>query len=444
MSRVALIGDNSIEYVKKLIDIWNNGDCAVLIDWRIPHNKAVQMMKEANVIKCFIEYRLAGRINEPNCSGNIKYILFNGMNSNSEFVSQDIYESYKENYSRDEAVILYSSGTTGKAKGIILSHYAINRNAELITEYMDLSNEDCIYIVKTLAHSSTLVGELLIGLKNRIRILISPTICNPRDTLKQINEYGVTIICVNPTILNLYCVVACRNNIVLNSLKIIYTSGAIADVMLIKKTENIFPNVKILNVYGLSEAGPRVSAQKPRDVNVIGSVGKTLNNVDIKIISSNGAVLKPMEKGHIHIKTPCLFNGYVTFKEIRKSLYEGWFNTGDVGFLDKEGNLFITGRSDNMVTIGSHNIYPEEIESALMQIGKLKDCIVIFFKEDIHENKMFCYYVADSDISVELLEYCIENLASYEVPSEFIRLEKIPLTDNGKKIRDVNKYITYK
>lgn len=440
MSRVALIGDNSIEYVKKIIEIWNNGDCVVLIDWRIPHNKAIQMMKEAKVVKCYIEYRLIERIGEINYSENIEYVMYESFNQKNEFIPQYIYDEYKDNYSKEEAVILYSSGTTGKAKGIILSHYAISKNADLIAKYMELSCDDCMYIVKTLSHSSTLVGELLVGLKEKIRIFISPSICNPRETLKKVNEYGVTHICVNPTLLSVYSTVVSQNDMDFDSLKVIYTSGAIADTLLINKAQSIFPNVKVLNVYGLTEAGPRISAQMPKEKNVVGSVGKGLTGIGIKIISSDGVILPPMEKGNIHIKTPCLFSGYVTFNEVRQTLYEGWFNTGDIGFIDKEGNLYITGRSDNMGTIGSHNVYPEEVEKVIMQVEGIKECIVLFLKDNIQGNKMYCYYVADVDISMQLLDYCIENLASYEMPSKFIRLKSIPLTDNGKKVRDIKRY----
>lgn len=441
MGRIGLIGDNSVGYIKKLIQIWNEGECAVLIDWRIPNNIAVEMMKEANVSRCYIDSKLAARCSDDCVLEGIEFILFEGSSSTCEFIAEDIYELYLENYCEDEAVILYSSGTTGKAKGIILSHYAISINADLVLEYMKLSECDCLYIVKTLAHSSTLVGELLVGLKAHIRILISPTISNPRKTLQNINEHNVTTICVNPTLLELYIKTVGNRKWTFNSLKTIYTSGAIADAALIEEAQNTIVGVQILNVYGLSEAGPRISAQRSGERRVIGSVGKVLRNVNIVIVSESGEILPPRYKGIIHVNTPCLFSGYVAATIVRKSLYNDWFNTGDIGYVDEENNLFITGRVDNMITVGSHNVYPEEVEYLIKTKANVKDCIICSQKNSVYGNKIICYYVADFDLASELNEYCVANLAPYEIPSEFMRIENIPVTNNGKKTRKLNGYL---
>lgn len=238
---------------------------------------------------------------------------------------------------------------------------------------MALSENDCLYIVKTLAHAATLVGELLAGLKSHAKILISSTISNPRHTLEKINEYEVTTICVNPTLLRLYTLTANTKKMSFDCLKTIYTSGAIAEVKLLEKAQETFCRTEILNVYGLSEAGPRVSAQMRGKNNVIGSVGKPLRSIDVAVVSNDGKPVAAMEKGIIHVNTP---------------------------------------------TIGSHNVYPEEIEAFIMKFSDIRDCIIISLKNDIYESKMVCFYEADADISHDLRKLCLNNLAPYEIPSE--------------------------
>lgn len=439
MERIALIGDNSSEYIEKLLDIWNCGNCAVLIDWRIPHKQALKMMEEANVHKCFIEKTIMLGIEE--FSPKIEYESFEASQYSVKILDDIVCNAFKENYSLTEAVILYSSGTTGQSKGIILSHFAINTNADMILGYMNLTQSDIIYIVKTLAHSSTLVGELIVGLKSKIKIVISPTISNPRINLSNLNKYCVTTLCVNPTLLKLYSDMAQQFNVYTRHLKSIYTSGSIADISLITKAKEIFSSAEIYNVYGLSEAGPRVSAQKKSNaVNAVGSVGTPLKNVEIVIVSKEGKKLGACENGIIHIKTPSLFLNYVSTVKPRESLYKSWFNTGDIGYFDENGNLFIVGRVDNMLTVGSHNIYPEDIENTINSSTDAKNCIIIAQANDLSGSKLYCCYEAEYNMEKELRKFCIENFATYEIPARFIRVQKIHINNNGKKIRDIKLY----
>ena len=162
MSRIALIGENSIGYVNALVDIWNHGDCAVLLDWRIPFSTAIEMMIEADVHTCFIEKGLFNKL-ENEIPDSIDFITYEKQNSSAELLPNCICEKFHENYGRNEAVVIYSSGTTGKSKGIILSHFAITTNADAIIDYMQPSTNDCLYTIRPLSHSSTLTGELLVA-----------------------------------------------------------------------------------------------------------------------------------------------------------------------------------------------------------------------------------------------------------------------------------------
>ena len=425
--RIGLIGDNSLEFVEKLLEIWSMSDCAVIIDWRMPFAKIDELLIEAKVSLCYIEKGLI----ENGIVTPIHYITFvKSPNNMITKLPQNIIEKYKASYSSEEALILYSSGTTGRCKGIILSYYAITTNADMIMSYMELSSNDAIYIMKSLSHSSTIVGELLVALKSLCNIYLSATIIPPKLTLDQVEKLEITTLCLNPSLLKLYCEAEKKYNHHFSKLGAVYVSGSYLDPKTIEDFKIIFGDIPLLNVYGLTEAGPRVTAQTLNDNNVIGSVGKPIGQVQVKIENC----FRKENIGLIKVKTPSCFQGYISGQAAKIDM-DGWINTGDIGYLDTDGNLFVIGRHDNMMLVGSHNVFPEDIENYLMRSGLIDDCIVYSTFDSINGEKVVCKYTSPKEVRGELYEYCSKGLAPYEMPKEFQHVDRIETTYNGKKRR---------
>lgn len=429
MSRVALIGENSVEYVNALLDIWNNGDCAVLIDWRIPFQTAVKMMNEAKVHTCYIEKKLLDKM-PVSLSESITFISFERKVMIAEYLPESVYDKFKPNYSNDEAIVLYSSGTTGKSKGIILSHYAININADAIIDYMKPNATDHIYIAKTLSHSSTLTGELLVSLKTHTKLVIAPTIMPPRYMLSNISKFNVTIICLNPTLLSMLVNEIQTSKYYISSLKKIYVSGSVLNDKIYEKAHKVLKNTSIYNVYGLSEAGPRVTAQREGCCGG-NSVGKPIVGTQVAIIDEKGNILSHGNLGIIHVSTRSIFNHYVCGETKHESLYQGWLNTGDIGYIDSNKELHVVDRSDDVIILNSHKIYPSEIEKVILDSNHVSDCVVVNIKYNDNEF-IGCLYVGDIVSEQEIKNELRSKLPTYEIPRRFIRRESVPRTLNGK------------
>ncbi len=438
MSRIALIGENSIEYVSALLDIWNSGDCAVLIDWRIPFETAYNMMQEAEVESCYIESQLLKNVSVQEYS-KVTFTPFEIVTRGSAVLPCDIRKKYIDNQSNDEAVVIYSSGTMGKSKGIILSHYAISANADAIIDYMQPNEKDCLYITKSLSHSSTLTGELLVSLRSGMNVVVAPTIVLPRFVLSRIKDFHITILCLNPSLLKMYADDHKTRNYDLSTLRAIYCSGEVLTDKTAEYVREVFRRIDIFNVYGLSEAGPRVTAQTKRCCKS-NSVGKPIKGVEIIVVSENGIPVKCGERGIIHVNTLGRYSRYISGKEKHTSLYNDWLNTGDVGYFDKNEELHITDRADDMIIINAHKIYPNDIERIILTDNRISDCVVSTCICNGSE-VVGCLYVGTEECMSDLIHRLRNNLIPYEVPKKFVMVPSIPRNHRGKidktKVKDL-------
>lgn len=443
MKRVALIGENSVKYVNILLDIWEGGDCVVLIDWRIPFQKCVEILQAANVKQCYMEEHLLSK-SDISPELGIKFLEYSKESNLPLELPNETYEKYNEYYDKREALIFYSSGTTGEAKGVILSHYAINMNADAIISYMNLNHSDCFYVVKAFAHSSTLIGELLVALKKKIRLVIAPSIVTPQHVCADTNKFGVTIICLNPTLLEIYSRALEDQMCKFKTLRTIYVSGAILHEKVYNLAKECFKGIDIFNMYGLTEAGPRVAGQKKMN-GYDNCVGRALENVEIAIVDVEGNVVKQGIRGVIYINTPSRFMGYVINKQKIKSLYEGWLCTGDRGYFDSDGCLHVVGRIDDMMIVNAHNVFPEDVEQVIKSHEDIRDCVVFDVDEQKKLNRIVCLYETYSGKQIDrsLRKLCLNNLALYEIPGKFIHVEQITVDEySNLLLKECNIHLT--
>ena len=428
MSRVALVGENSIPFVGQLINIWNVGHCAVLINPKMPKDIALKMMRDAEVISCYIERGIWGIVEEKVVE-EITCIPYDG-NIVTDFLPQELYDKFIPQYTQDEAVVIYSSGTTGTSRGIILSHYAINKNADAIASYMQLSERDVLYVVKPLTHSSSLTGELLVALKKKNKIVIGSSVRLPRVILKNIKKFEVTHLFLNPFLAFMLSKEQQRTKYEIESLKTIYISGAVLNQETYEEVHRVFYQQSIYNVYGLSETAPRIAAQC-NDCCKNNSVGKPIEGVKVAIINEEGENSKRFEYGIVHVKSPSLFKGYITGETKHPPLRAHWFNTGDVGYTDDDGELHIVGRIDDVINIGAQKIYPSDVEHTICKYTHVKECVVTSITVEGKE-LLGCLYVADNYIGIRERKILSKKLLQHEIPSLFVRAKLVPRTNAGK------------
>ena len=227
----------------------------------------------------------------------------------------------------------------------------------------------------------------------------------------------------------------------LSSVRLVYTSGAIAHEDLLIKLEKMFEKAKVLNVYGLTECG-RVSAQR---VNVskikYESVGKPIKGIEVMIKNKEGSICNVREIGLVYIKSSNMMIGYFNDDILTNSkVSNGILNTGDLGYIDEDGELFIVGRADDMVIVSSHNVDPNYVEKIINLVEGVEKCIVFGVIDEYIGSKLICLFEKKRGYKIfkgDILDFCTKKLATYECPKEVYEVKQIPLTVGGKLSRVV-------
>jgi long-chain acyl-CoA synthetase len=430
-NRIALICENSASYLVGLFAILEAGGTAVLIDPQLPGSRIRNMLEELDVRKvCLSGIRPEGLLGE--LEGQMQ-VWSEGRGDWQGEAGERV--QYYPSGSRKPALILFSSGTSGKPKAIEWSHQGTLHNTASISEYMKPVTEDCFCIAKTLTHSSTLVGELLVAVCAGSRLIVKNPLVSPRTMIKRIVEEKASIVVVNPALLQLLTTAKPKDTA--TSLRLVYTAGGPVDKRLMKEAEEVFYPAKVLNLYGATEAGPRITAQRYDRENSYGA-GHPLAGVELRIMHASGMPCAAEEAGVIHVRTPSLMLGYCGDPEATAAkVCNGWLNTGDIGYLDRNGELHIIGRSDDMIIRGGHNVDPGHVERVLKEANpEIRECLVFGCKSGLGGEKILCAVVADDRLGQEtMLARCKPYLASYECPQEFLLWDQLPRTAGGKLSR---------
>lgn len=439
MKIVGIISENSVEYIETILNNWSLNITVALIDWRIPEGQIISILDEIGIKKIYVDellmekYKFIEKLYETEILRHIKSV---------ELVPLRLYKKFNDIINKgmlQDALILFSSGTTGMSKGIKMPLSSILYNAKSIIDYWDVNPQTSILVTKSFVHSSTIVGEILVGLILNVPLYIASSMLSPCQIFEVLNFYKINTYCINPTMLYLLIKTAKLHKVVLGELQYIYVSGSICNENIMQEAISVFKDIKVLNVYGVTELGPRVTAQRHDTLQKIGSVGTAINGVKICIVNNKIELASSFQIGLIHVSTPSIMSGYCINNVLRHSLYKDWFNTGDLGFLDNEENLYIVGRSDNMIISSGHNIFPEQIEQRIESIDIIDECIVYGVEDILYGQKLLCVYTSSEKknfkSSDELVNLCKDKLATYEIPRKFFRVESLPKVGSGKKDR---------
>ncbi len=337
----------------------------------------------------------------------------------------------------DTAAILYTSGTTGKPKGVMLSHHNLVGNAVSVSsEVLDITHEDVLLLFIPLSHSGG-ITTLLWGFATGAKVVLVD-IFKPEEVLETIARERVSVIHGVPTAWIKLAEVAEANGFDLSTLRLGVMGAAPCPVEAVREvSEKLKFDLRI--AYGLTETAPLLAMTRADDSpeQRVSTVGRALPGVELKVVDDKGREVAPGEVGELLCRGYNVMKGYYRSPQHTAEVLdaEGWLHTGDLGTIDEEGYVRIIGRKKEMIIRGGFKIYPQEVEEFLFTHPGIQNAAVVGIPQPVYGESVWAFVVPKNGVVLspeEVIEFCREKIANFKAPEQVRIVKDLPMTGSGK------------
>lgn len=334
------------------------------------------------------------------------------------------------------AVILYTSGTTGEPKGVMLSHANLLANAEAVVAYLELKPEDRVLSVLPFYYAygaSVLHTHLISG----ACVVLAPNLLFPHLVVEKIASERITGFSGVPSTYALLLERVALADYDLSSLRYLTQAGGAMSPALTSRLRAALPTPALFLMYGQTEATSRISWLPPgRLDDKPGSVGIAVQGAELKIVQDDGTPAAPQGIGEVWVRGTGVMLGYHDNPEATaRVLQEGWLRTGDLGHLDAEGFLFLLGRRSDMIKTGAHRVHPGDVEEVIAEMAGISEVAVVGVDDEILGQVIKAFVVAAGlppRAEDRIKAHCRTRLAPYKIPRHITFVEALPRTASGK------------
>ncbi|TVQ54620.1 MAG: long-chain fatty acid--CoA ligase [Phycisphaerales bacterium] len=335
------------------------------------------------------------------------------------------------------AVLLYTSGTSGKPKGVMLTSENLRANVEQCVEWANFTKKDVLLGVLPQFHSFGLTVLTLLPLITGCKAVYTARFV-PKKILELMKQHRPTAFIGIPSMYNALLSAKSAKADDLKSLKYIVSGGEPLPQAVFDGFKEKF-GITINEGYGLTETGPVANWCRPHD-HKPRSVGQPLPRVEEKIVDAEGNEVGTGEDGEVCIKGPNVMKGYYKLQEETDKVLDkdGFFHTGDMGRFDEDGHLYITGRYKEMLIIGGENVFPREIEEVLNAHPSVHSSAVIGMQDSSRGEVALAFVELEEDAEFDagkLRSHCRDRLAGYKVPRDIRVVKELPRNPTGKIMR---------
>jgi acyl-CoA synthetase (AMP-forming)/AMP-acid ligase II len=448
--KVALYLPNSLEYVYSYLAVWCCGAVAVPLDFMLTEEELISCESHCEAKVLIIRQKPAVSLaNVKAGCQNLKDIITAHEKAEGYLCLEELLSVARDKFKpvavedKDYAIIFYTSGTTGRPKGVLVNYSQLDAPPKAMDFFVDLSEKDIVLCALPFSH----LGGL-IYIQNCVSFGLTAVLMerfSPMEFLKNISYYRISCFWIVPSMYYAFLQLKEFEAFDLSSLRWIVTFGASNSPEALRRFQKHCPQAHLLNGWGLTETNAPTTVI-PLGSKNIESVGRPAPWVEVKIFSTeNEAVtiesgsekeLPLGEVGEIAVKGWVVTDGYYKNPEAtRQAIRNGWFYTGDLGKFDSDGSLYIVGRKKEMLKVGGEIVFEPEIEAAIHKHPCVSEAAVVAVDDRLRGEvpKAFVVLKEKNAVSEEELRYfCRQHLAHFKIPHYFEFKDSLPKNRTGK------------
>ena len=421
------------------------GAVTVILDARLKGKELQGVLKDAAVKLLIVHQQLRAEAEEAFKElGLIPLWVVNGEGDESfenKLSLPGASASLPQLRADDDALILYTSGTTGEPKGVVLSYRNLAQYPRVMGE---MGITDTSTIRGCILPMSHIVGPVVCNeVADKGFTLVIFDQINPVTLLEGIQQHRVTVFESVPIVFQLLLGVRDLANYDTSSVKIAAMMGTSIPLPLLRAFQSAQPHIKVIQGFGLTETAPMITLVEPeRAETKMGSIGRAVPGVEVKIVDEAGKEVPIGEPGEIITRGPHVMKGYFRKPEATAArIRDGWLYTGDVGKVEADGYYYHLGRRDDMIITGGLNVYPAEVENLIYTYPGVQETIVFAIPDPKRGHVIGAALVPRPGANIverELVTFLRGNLANFKVPQKIVVRDSLPRTSSGKLIREAD------